>query len=217
MSVGGAALLRNGIALRQGQPARRRDVVKRRIGPKRARSTSQGLTKAQAERELRRLIESMTVVPKVMDIAEAGKCWLAHLEAVGRRTSTLMDYESAVRIHLVPFFGSRPIGKIVAADVERFMVVKRGEGRSAKSVRNWLGVLHSLLSYAEKRDWIASNPCRKVDFPRIEETDADIRFLAPEGVEALAHMNNLESVLTYGALAPRRAAEAISTATTASR
>jgi integrase len=72
------------------------------------------------------------------------------------------------------------------------MVAKRGEGRSPKSVRNWLGVLHSLLSYAEKRDWIPSNPCRKVDFPRIEETDADIRFLAPEGVEALLRAVDLD-------------------------
>ncbi|HMJ32629.1 MAG TPA: hypothetical protein VK501_01835 [Baekduia sp.] len=149
-----------------------RQFVKRRLGLKRASSCPEGLTKSEAERELRRLIESMTVVPTVMDIAQAGERWLAHLEAIGRRRSTLMDYESAVRIHLVPFFGPRPIGKIVAADVERFMVVKRREGRSAKSVRNWLGVLHSLLSYAEKRDWIPSNPCRKVDFPRIEETDA---------------------------------------------
>jgi site-specific recombinase XerD len=138
-------------------------------------------------------MESMTVVPTVMDIAETGRRWLAHLEAIGRRRSTLMDYESAVRIHLVPFFGPRPIGKIVAADVERFMVVKRREGRSAKSVRNWLGVLHSLLSYAEKRDWIASNPCRKVDFPRMQETDADIRFLAPEGVEALLRAVDLDN------------------------
>jgi hypothetical protein len=48
----------------------------------------------------------------------------------------------------VPFFGGRPIGKIVAADVERFMVVKRAEGRSPKSVRNWLGVLHTLAHRA---------------------------------------------------------------------
>jgi hypothetical protein len=89
-------------------------LVKRRIGPKRARSSSEGLTKSQAERELRRLIESMTVVPTVMDVAEAGSRWLAPLEAIGRRKSTLMHCESAVRIHLVPFF-ARPIGKIVAA------------------------------------------------------------------------------------------------------
>jgi integrase len=33
---------------------------------------------------------------------------------------------------------------------------------------------------------------RKVDFPRIEETDADIRFLAPEGVEALLRAVDLD-------------------------
>lgn len=38
---------------------------------------------------------------------------------------------------------------------------------------------------AERRDWISSNPCRKVDFPAIPERDPDIRFLSPEGVEAL--------------------------------
>ncbi|MDX6726571.1 MAG: hypothetical protein QOK49_1376, partial [Baekduia sp.] len=107
------------------------------------------------------------------------------LEAIGRRKSTLMDYESAVRIHLVSFFGARPTGKIVAADVERFMVDKRGPLRSAKSLRNWVGVLHRLLSYAGKRDWIPSNPCRTVDFPWIEETDAGAAGLASARVGGL--------------------------------
>src|SRR3954447_6297255 len=126
------------------------------------------------------------------DVAAAGARWLAHLEVIGRRRSTLMDYESAARIHLVSFFGGRPIGEITADDVEAFMQAKRAEGRSPKSVRNWLGVLHCLLSYAERRDWIASNVCRKVDFPRIEERDADIRFISPEGVEALLRAIDLE-------------------------
>jgi hypothetical protein len=30
-----------------------------------------------------------------------------------------MDYESAVRVHLVSFFGERPIAKITADDIER--------------------------------------------------------------------------------------------------
>jgi hypothetical protein len=155
-------------------------LPKKCLGPKRRPSSSEGLTKSQAERELRRLMESVTVAPTTIDLAEAGRRWLAHLETIGRRRSTLMDYESAVRVHLVPFFGSRAIGKIAPADIEAFMAAKRREGKSAKSVRNWLGVLHTLLSYAERRDLIASNPCRKVDFPRIEETDADIRFLSAE-------------------------------------
>ncbi|MEX2194600.1 MAG: site-specific integrase [Thermoleophilaceae bacterium] len=126
-------------------------LVKRRIGPKRRPNTSAGLTKGAAERELRRLIESVTVPVEVMDVAEAGRRWLEHLEAIGRRRSTLMDYESAVRVHLVPFFGARPIARITPDDVERFMALKRREGRSPKSIRNWLGVLHSLLTYAERR------------------------------------------------------------------
>jgi hypothetical protein len=167
-------------------------LVKKRLGPKRLPSSAEGLTKSQAERELRRLVESVTVAPTTIDLAEAGRRWLAHLETIGRRRSTLMDYESAVRVHLVPFFGSRPIGKIAPADIEAFMAAKRREGKSAKSLRNWLGVLHTLLSYAERRDLIPSNPCRKVDFPRIEETDADIRFLSAEGVEALLRAVEIE-------------------------
>jgi site-specific recombinase XerD len=93
---------------------------------------------------------------------------------MGRRSACL----------LWPFFGDRPIAQITPDDVERFMAAEHAEGRSAKSVRHYLGVLHS-LAHAEKRDWAASNVCRKVDFPRIEELDADIRFLTAEGMEAL--------------------------------
>ncbi len=37
--------------------------------------------------ELRRLMESVTVAPTTMDLAEAGRRWLAHLETIGRRRS----------------------------------------------------------------------------------------------------------------------------------
>ena len=60
-------------------------LVKRRIGPKRRSTSADGLTKGQAERELRRLIDSVKPAPVVMDLAEAGRRRLAHLEAVGRR------------------------------------------------------------------------------------------------------------------------------------
>jgi hypothetical protein len=61
------------------------------------------LTEVGAEHELRRLIDAVKVLVAATDVAEAGRRWLAHLEAIGRRRSTLMDHGSALRVPLVAF------------------------------------------------------------------------------------------------------------------
>jgi integrase len=161
-------------------------LVKKRLGPKRT-DNREGLTKSAAERELRSLIEHSEREPRLdaVTMEEAARRWISHLQLMGRKRSTLMDYESTVRIHLVPFFGDTPLSAIRPRDVERFMAAKTDQGRSPKSVRNWLGVLHTLMSFAERREWCVRNPCRHVDFPRIPESDADIRYLDVEQLEAL--------------------------------
>ncbi len=85
--------------------------VNRKLGPKRRPSTSDGLTRTQAEAALRKLIAEHAAEPEVerLDVAEAGRRWLAHLTVMGRKRSTLMDYESALRVHLVPFFAGRTV------------------------------------------------------------------------------------------------------------
>jgi integrase len=48
------------------------------------------------------------------------------------------------------------------------------------------------MSFAERRGSITTNPCRQVEFPRIPDTDADIRFLDVEQLEALLRAVDLE-------------------------
>src|SRR5205085_1010750 len=76
--------------------------VRRRLGPKREAGTRDGLTRAQAERELRRAIDAPAPAPAAerLTLGEASRRYLAHLRALGRKPSTLSDYESALRIHL---------------------------------------------------------------------------------------------------------------------
>lgn len=65
--------------------------VKRRIGAKRAPGTRTGLTKTQAEAELRRLIgEVRTSVPRQdrITVELAGERYIEHLESVKRRKPT---------------------------------------------------------------------------------------------------------------------------------
>lgn len=116
---------------------------------------------------------------------EVGEELIAHLETLERKRSTLGDYESYLRIHLVPFFGSRSLTRIERSDVESFVAQKRREGCATKSVLNYLGFLHSIFSYAERCGLATRNPVKLVDKPRPPATNPDIRFLDDAELEAL--------------------------------
>lgn len=161
--------------------------VKRKIGPKRPRGSREGLTRAQAERELRRRIEGeRATIRSGLDIAAAGELYLEHLEHVlERKPSTLGDYRSILRAHAVPFFAERPLERIGAEDLRRYIAAKKRAGLATKSITNQLIFLHGLFAFAVKRGWLAANPLLGVDRPRAPDADADIRYLELEEVEAL--------------------------------
>jgi integrase len=163
-------------------------LVKRKLGPKRRAGERTGITKAQAEAELRRRIEAErpTASPHERpSVEEAGRRYLDHLAGVGRKRSTLMDYESHLRVHLAPFFGAKPLHRVEARDLEAFIAAKRREGRAPKSVLNYVALLHSIFEFGQRRGWASTNPCKLVDKPRVGATDADIRFLDQAELEAL--------------------------------
>jgi len=162
--------------------------VQRTIGLKRPSGSREGLTRAQAERELRRLIDAEAVVISSgarSSVPEAGERYLEHLRGLGRKRSTLEDYESTLRVHLAPFFGTKPLQRIAPEDIEGFMAAKASEGRAPKSVLNYLGFLHSIFAFGQKRRWCEHNPCKLVDKPRPDTGDAEIRFLDQGELEAL--------------------------------
>src|SRR4051794_25192093 len=63
--------------------------TKRMIGPKREPGTRQGLTKPEAERELRRQMDAATTqrVQERLTLEEVGGRYLDHLTTLGRRRS----------------------------------------------------------------------------------------------------------------------------------
>lgn len=160
--------------------------VKRALGPKRAGGSANGLTRTQAERKLRQLIEATRPLPpERLTVEEAGCRLVAHLGERGRKRSTLMNYESCLRVHLVPFFGSRPLHRITREHIEAFIALKSRDGLAPKSILNYLGVLHSVFAFAERRGLVGANPCKLVDRPRADTGNGRIRFLAPAELEDL--------------------------------
>ena len=161
--------------------------LKRKLGPKRPAGSREGLTAAQAERELRRRIDSeRPVLRSRLTVTTAAQRYLEHLENVlERKPTTLGDYRSMLNKHLEPFFEERPLERIDADQIRRYLAAKKRDGLATKTITNQLVFLHGLFSYAVKRGWVSANPVASVDRPRAPVVDPDIRYLDLSELEAL--------------------------------
>ena len=163
--------------------------VNRKIGPKRSPGSREGLTAAQAERELHRRIDSeRPVIRSRLAVASAGEHYIEHLEHVlERKPTTIGDYRSMLRRHIEPFFGDRPLERIDADQIRRYLGAKKREGLATKTITNQLVFLHGLFSFSLKRGWLNANPVAMVDRPRAPVVDPDIRYL---------HLDELDATLS---------------------
>ena len=161
-------------------------LVKRALGPKRTPRTPDGLTRTQAARKLRQLIEATRPLPpERLTVEEAGRRVVAHLAELGRKRSTLAAYESCLRVHLVPHFRTRPLHRITREQVEAFIALKINDGLAPKSVLNYLGILHSIFAFAERRGLVAGNVCKLVDKPQAAGGEERIRYLTAAELDGL--------------------------------
>lgn len=164
--------------------------IKRSLGPKRKQGGRDGLSRSQAERELRLAMERERVVVAAgqrRTVQQAADQYVGHLEHVmERKRSTIQDYRGYVRRHLAPFFGERTLDKIDAAWVTGYLKAKADEGLAAKTVQNHLNFLHGVFAFAIKRGWASANPVASIDRPKKSRpANRRIRFLQPVELDAL--------------------------------
>src|SRR4051812_20745696 len=163
--------------------------VKRRLGARREPGGTIGLTRGQAEAELRRLLSESpagAALREALSFAEAAERYLQHVEHVReRKRSTVQDYRIIVRRHLGPFFAGRRLEALQPEEIAAYMTAKRREGLASTTVSHHLTLLHGICAHAVRRGWLAANPVLAVDRPPQRGADPDIRFLEVEEVEAL--------------------------------
>ena len=103
--------------------------VQRKVGQARTAGRSDGLTKAQAERALRRIreVDSPRAVARSRRVTmeEGGAELCRRLELKGRKKSHRLTVASDLRNHIVPFFGDRTLDRITPDDIERYIAVKQ--------------------------------------------------------------------------------------------
>ena len=90
------------------------------------------------------------------------------------RESTFARYKATIELHVLPYFGSLPLGKVTSADVSGFVEEKLRDGRldkkgglAASTVRGVLSIVKSVLDYAHRTHKINQPVC--VTYPRLFE------------------------------------------------
>lgn len=107
--------------------------------------------------------------------------------ATALKRSTVTSYESALRLHLLPAFGSLWLREITMPRVKAFVVEKRQGGLSKKSVSHLKGVLHAILEHARGDGIIAANPASyrgKSKILRLTPTRAEKRLRKVKAMDA---------------------------------
>lgn len=122
--------------------------LNRRIGLKRKRGTGQGLTKLEAEAELRRMMlrDRPPQAGDEITFATAAELMLRELEELGRKPTTLANYRQIFDFRLLPRFGEIPVGRVKRSQVETLAfgapLARRRLGREADTrtpqLRAWI-------------------------------------------------------------------------------
>lgn len=92
-------------------------------------------------------------------VAEFSGSWLAYLEQAGRRHTTLVTYESLMRIHVLPVLGKARVEDVRVRDVALWwdgLSRSKGPHRAANAYR----VVRSMFTHAVNMELIERNPCR---------------------------------------------------------
>jgi integrase len=178
--------------------------VNRIVGPVRTPGSTDGLTRAQAERAFRRLQDAEERTPRpargqatptVDDVTNSLRQKLA---LRGARRSYLEGCESMQRIHLSPRFGDTAVSDVTTAHVEALATAMLKSGRAPKTVRNVMTFLHSVFEEALDRGLIRENPVRRATRPgrrRTGDVKADLQFLSVEELEAVLRAIPNETVI----------------------
>lgn len=101
-------------------------------------------------------------------LRDAARLWLDGLEISGLERSTISQYRSQLRNHILPLLGAVKLAELSVPQARRFKDALRASGRSAAMSRKIMVTLGTMLADAVERGLAARNPVR--DMKRIKRT-----------------------------------------------
>jgi integrase len=165
--------------------------VQRKVGPawtQRGRPAAGYFTRHTAEAWLRDILVQARAgtLPEMVrtgvTFADAASEWLRYVaEDRGCKPTTLRDYCTSLRGHLLPAFGDLPLEKVTSAAIERWRSSLRCSPRTKNKL---LTILNGVFRRARKVFGLVANPVADIERLR-EAPPVELEVFSPEEVFAL--------------------------------
>lgn len=97
--------------------------------------------------------------------------------------ATWMDYETSMRVHVLPILGTKPVNSIQREDVRAMIRTLHASGVGAATIARARKVLSTVFSTLIDADVLSSNPTYKIKTPPVTRVEKPI--CTPEEVKAL--------------------------------
>lgn len=128
-----------------------------------------GRTKAIVKDKLAEIAQGTSITETDLTVEQWGWEWMKTFKAGKVKHSTLDNYESDFRLHVVPYIGNVKLKDLTTLMVQRVYILLEKEGLSPKSIRNVHGMLHGMLDKAMKMDLIRKNVSKNCELPHIQQ------------------------------------------------
>jgi integrase len=160
------------------------------------------------EREAKQALQELLVEARAgrasrlrsgVSFADAAEDWLCHCQ--GERSlkpTTIIDYRSALRAHLLPTFGAMRLENVTAGIIEGRRARWLTSGMSRRNANKQLAIMHGIFERARKTHGLSANPAAEVEKLREGYDVARFDFYTPEEVAALVrHASDKQDAAIY--------------------
>lgn len=119
--------------------------------------------------------------------SDAAREWLDYVEFDRKRKrGTVAGYRSMLKRHLLPAFGTRPVGTISTTEIDAYRRDLVAAGKlSDRSINKLLTQLHAIFRFAQRRYALPQNPASAAE-RQPQKRSGDIAVLSVAQVEGLA-------------------------------
>jgi integrase len=102
------------------------------------------------------------------------------------RPNTVLQRESLLRSHVLPFFGDLPLGQITQPQIQSWVNALHSAGYAPWTIDNAYRVLKGALDAAVVTGLLAVSPCLRIRKPSPHSNRKEMHFLTPDELSRLA-------------------------------